>query len=132
MKAWIKDNVDLALLDAWNILHPAVDVGDGKDTFLSLAADLKSGKKILWVTAEEGVITSALITWVEGYSNHKRMVIGYAGGDLEDMRTIYPDIEDWAKSEECKAIEVYGRRGWSRVGREHGYDEIATISRKWL
>ena len=41
-------------------------------------------------------------------------------------------IEEWAVLNDCDDIQVFGRRGWLRPLKEHGFSERYTIAGKSL
>jgi len=121
------------LEDAWPLLGEAVDTySDGKYTKASLLEKLKNKTAVLWLTIVSGEPLAALITWADLYESERRLTIPFAGGDLDALKGLYPVIEAYAKEDNCSAIEVWGRKGWERVGKEYGYEYIHTVVRKRL
>ena len=131
---WVsKDFAQRGLNDAWDLLRDAVNkYSDGKYSKGSLLKKLTNQTAVLWLTVVNGTPVAALITWVDEYEDQRRMTVPFAGGDLDALKGLYPYIEEYAQSDGCDAIEVWGRKGWARVGKEYGYEYIHTVVRKWL
>lgn len=50
-----------------------------------------------------------------------------AGGDLATLNeTLRPQVEQWARENNCTHCMVEGRPGWRRAIRQHGYTEHLT------
>jgi hypothetical protein len=72
----------------------------------------------------------AVVTEIHRYPRRTGCNVIFGGGDLEELATLQPRIEAWAKAKGCDHITVVGRKGWVRA---LGQGEIvASISRKEL
>ena len=61
------------------------------------------------------------------------MVIFMAGDGMNEwFDDVMELLEQFARAHGCKFVEARGRRGWVRVGKERGYEEMLTICRKEL
>ena len=88
---------------------------------------LSSRNSFLW-PAEKCVIVGEFINWPIGLRDFNYWL---QGGDLEQLLTLHPGIEAWAKSKGRQRATGYGRKGWARV--MHGNWENGLTARvKWL
>ena len=44
-------------------------------------------------------------------------------GYLDEVLSLIPDLEDFAREHGCKAIRMQGRKGWARVLPSYGWKE---------
>ena len=109
---------------AWGLLAPAVE-RDGEHTKSSVLAALQRGERRLWVSMKSAFITE-IITYPTGLKVGNAWL---AGGDLNEILTWVPMLEDWCRARGAKYARVNGRRGWAR---KLGYKEIRSISVKEL
>jgi hypothetical protein len=73
--------------------------------------------------------SAGILEFVE-YPKYKSCRIWLAGGKMDELINIYPDIQKWAKSKGCKKIEIIGRKGWERVFKDH--KKVAVVLLKEL
>lgn len=88
-----------------------------------LDAELKAGRAQLWIGK-----SSVAVTQAAGESFH----LWAAAGDLQDILTMLPGAEAWARGRGCTIVTVDGRRGWSRALRPFGFREVEGELRKAL
>ena len=64
----------------------------------------------------------------------QRLVLRFwlAAGDLEDLRPLLPELEEWGRERGATLVEAHGRLGWSREAKANGYRLDAAIYRKEL
>ena len=62
------------------------------------------------------------------------LVVVAVGGYIHAVNDMMVYLEDFARAQGCATIEFTGRPGWGRFhrGRDHGYKDIAVVSRKDL
>jgi len=86
---------------------------------------------VIWVPGQKMSLATC-VTEIEiadsGWKTARVVLLG--GGRLEMWRHLMTDMEDWAKSESCDAIEIVGRPGWRRVFPE--YQHCETVIAKEL
>jgi hypothetical protein len=58
---------------------------------------------------------SALITEFINFPRLKALNVWLVGGDLDELRTVEPQLIEYAKQNQCIRISGGGRFGWSRV-----------------
>lgn len=85
---------------------------------------LDVGASLLWIVVENKQIVAAMTTEICGLldTDERVMVITSCGGTLiKHWDQILAQAEKYAKSEACQRVRVYGRPGWARFLRNHGY-----------
>lgn len=102
----------------------ALKYGKGETDLSHILNRLQSGVYQGW--EHDG---SYAVTRLVDFDNYRVCRVLYAGGKMEDEKPIREEIEDWAKSVGCRAVEIIGRPGWERVT---GYERYSVISRKEL
>ncbi len=103
-----------------HLLQPAVDCGFGGTTL----ADYRK-----WVLAEDMQLWVgdgyAGITEIINYPHSRAVRVLLAGGKLEALVEADSGLEKFAKLVGADAIEIIGRRGWTRALAHRGYREAA-------
>lgn len=74
----------------------------------------------------------AVITEIQTYPSDKVVQVWVAGGDLEEIVSMAPGLEAWARINGCTAVLIEGRQGWGRVMKDHGYEPFSYTARKAL
>ena len=67
--------------------------------------------------------SAGILEFVE-YPKYKSCRIWLAGGKMDELINIYPDIQKWSKSKGCKKIEIIGRKGWEKVFLDHKKEAV--------
>lgn len=93
---------------------------------------LKTNNKQLWMVEREGEVVLVVVTEVRDADAGPVCCIKIASGTAghEALREICDEIERWAGSIGCAALEIYGRKGWARV--LDGFKQIGVILEKDL
>lgn len=106
------------LLDLWRgcrgRLLAALQAGGGDEA--DLCAELSAGRAQLWIAGR-----SALATQCVSGPAGRELHIWLAGGDLEEILTLAPGVEAWARGQGCVRVTLEGRPGWTRALRPLGY-----------
>jgi hypothetical protein len=93
-------------------------------TVESLEHSFKDGTMVPWVVVKKGVITAFLAT--EAFQCPRRKVLIIRFGAAQDMAEcidlVLDRLEDHARDNGCKSIEISGRLGWSRALDRHGFE----------
>lgn len=112
-----------------HLVRPAieyVDSGFSEDDIRNrlIVADMQ-----LWVV---GDYQAACVTQIVVYPQHKVCLVVALGGDGMDewFGELMDQVEDWARQMGCRYVEEYGRKGWLRVGKKRGYEELYVVMRK--
>lgn len=90
-------------------IQDAVEYSHGTFTIESIFEDMAAGNLQLWPGPN-----SAIVTQVVYYPGMKVMHLFLAGGNLEELQELYNQVEEYAKSIECKAVTLTGRPGWAK------------------
>lgn len=110
---WRSDTVP----DKWPKVKGHIDRGLSSDyTLEQVYNDLTVADAQLW-TWETDDVHAALVTKIEEFPDGKRfcLLLSAGGCRVHDWKSQLPVVEDWAKSEGCVELRIYGRRGWLRV-----------------
>lgn len=76
---------------------------------------------------------SAAVTRLHDYDGKKVLRIWLAAGDMSELvNQMLPASEEWALSQGLDAIEVEGRKGWTRVLAPLGFKEVDGVLTKEL
>jgi hypothetical protein len=89
----------------------------------------------LWLLMACDVIEGIVITHIGFMQNGRKvMVIDIAEGEFSDYWAgkFLPFIEELADYNACDSVEFYGRPGWRKVAKSHGYDTPIVSYRKEL
>lgn len=96
--------------------HTLGDIADG----------IAQGRFILWPGTK-----SAVITEIIQYPQLKCLNYFLAGGNMEELKKMRPDIEMWAKHHGVTRVTLAGRKGWLRSFlKDEGYSEKWSVMAK--
>jgi hypothetical protein len=77
-----------------------------------------------------------VITQIKQYPQCRMLVLLYCAGETQHMHFVedemYQKLEDFAKAEKCSGIEFYGRPGWTKSARAHGYTSQSIVYEKFF
>jgi len=95
----------------WPLLERAILAYAPTHNLEHVRAKLDTGHSQLWTTPNSALVSEILI-WPTGM----REASGWlAGGDLDELLTMQPRFEAWARSKHCKRVGIQlGREGWER------------------
>lgn len=111
---------------AWQHSAPfLVDALDGSMAIGHVYEACKDGRARLWPLERSAVVTELL-----EYPNLLACRVWLAGGDLYEIRSYLPALDNYARSMGCERIEVDGRRGWQKV--LDGYELTRVVLTKEL
>ena len=74
------------------------------------------GRMQLWPTEKGCLVTEILV-----YPRKKVLHIFLAGGELGQLTDMHEHVIKWAKQQECSALTLSGRRGWSKALEKFGW-----------
>jgi hypothetical protein len=116
--------VDLVWPDAEPFLAPAIATAGGKLCAEDVHRRLQAGELLLWIVADDMVPIAAVTTRILGYPGRRALAMDWIGGAR--MREWLPlaqkTLVRYAKHNDCKHLEGYGRKGWSRWLRRFGWE----------
>ena len=126
------------ILAKWSIIsimiQEALDSGQGENTLVDHMKNLLDFRSHCWlIENNENEIQGVVLTEFLQYTRHKTLhVITLSGKVFESWVYLYPTIEQFAKDANCKAIEQWGRAGWSKVLPKliPGFEQAYVVMRK--
>jgi len=87
-------------------------------------AKLKAGEALLWVVWDQKTFAAAATTEICSMLGEGRLLVITAHGGQDKLWDKYlPELEKYAAAEGCDRVRLYGRHGWIRVLRDHGYTQ---------
>lgn len=118
-------------------IESALEFGNGERILTNVIEDLIAGSKQIWLGTVGTEFVATVVTQVIDYPSGKRTCeICYLGGEKGSgvMAALgeVKEIEDWAVANKCDDMQIFGRRGWLKALKEHGYSDRYTILGKSL
>lgn len=102
------------------LLQQALDKANGEYHIQDIRDRVLSGDLQLW--AGEGY---AAVTEVLNYPQRRVVLVHLAAGELAPVLEAEGELCKFAKVVGATGIELIGRKGWTKVLKEHGYRESA-------
>jgi hypothetical protein len=122
--------------DVWLDIKPLIDLTEDEDNdTVSVYNELISGHRHLWMVSQDEQVTAAMTTSFVIYPTSGKMcrVETLAGKDFSSKLLSYlPKIEEWAKLNDCVAMDIFGRKGFEKALKPYGYDFNCVLLRKRL
>jgi hypothetical protein len=113
-----------------HLIKPAM-VRSGEMIVFDVLSSLANRRFLLWLIWDETEIVGAVITELSDTITGRICTIVFMGGkDRKRWLHLLQELEDYARKEHCRAMRLYGRRGWKRVLRD--YRETRIIMEKVL
>ena len=106
----------------------AEGLGDSLLKIDDIEAALARGEAILWPGAKCAIVSE----FVSYPSGERASQVMSAGGDLDEIMSLVPGMEAFARLNGCAVSTVQGRKGWERVLKPAGYDFFSVTLRKIL
>lgn len=101
-------------MDDWTRLRPLIEkalpYNGGTHTIEDIEAGLAAGRFHFW-----GAEKSAVVTEFVEYPQLRALNVFLIGGELNEVRAMAPQIEQYAREHGCKRIQGAGRPGWERA-----------------
>ena len=114
-----------AAREEWERCRPwieaALKYSGGSHTIEDVRDAVEAGRALLLAGRQ-----SAMVCEVQTYPQLKSFHVWLAGGDLAEIRSSQPKLEDYARRLGCRRISIAGRRGWVRAIEDLGYREKFT------
>lgn len=81
--------------------------------FEDVERDVLSANAYLWLAIESGSVLAAAVTQVTQQKDHRLCTIVACGGqDWERWGALIEGLENYARAESCRRMEIAGRPGW--------------------
>lgn len=103
-------------------IQAAIGKSDGKYNLADIEAKVRDKTAQVYLTDK-----SAAVLWVESFPQFNALVVAFGGGDLGDIIAHVPAIQAYARRVGCEQIDVYGRPGWARELKKHGFRQTAVV-----
>jgi hypothetical protein len=120
--------------EIWPLVQPLLKAACYRtklNAFEDIEADILSGRSLLWLAWNGLTVESAAATVLINSEIGKVCIITVCGGsDMKKWLPLIDQIETYAKTEDCKRVRIYGRKGWLHV--LDGYEEKHIIMDKEL
>lgn len=114
---------------AKKMLSKAIPYSDGTFDIDAIYRLIKSSEMQLWFVIGAKVM-ACLATQIINYPKKKVCAISFlAGHDMHEWMHLLKDLEEWARSMQCDAIEGYGRKGFQKI---KGWKIVHSVMRKNL
>ena len=77
---------------------------------------VQSGDALVWIAWNGLVIKAAAVTQLSTIHGERFCTIVACGGQhRNEWLQLIAELERYAKAEDCKAMRIFGRRGWERL-----------------
>jgi len=116
-------------------LRQVLPHGQGESTLTDYLTKILTGYAQCWAVLEGGTIVGCGLTEFLNYSQHKTLhIIAFSGSNFEEQSKVFPTVEQFAKDNNCKSIEQWGRAGWAKVLPKYvpGFKQAYVVMRKDL
>ena len=113
----------------------AKDTGQGESSLLDYLKKILNYNAQCWVIVDDNKIVGAGLTEFINYAQHKTLhIILFSGDNFEQQSKMFPPVEQFARDNDCKAIEQWGRPGWAKVLPQYvpGFKQAYVVMRKDL
>lgn len=126
-------------LEYWPTFSPmlkeSLDHGVGESTLTDYMRKILSYDAQLWAFMDNDKLKGIGLTQFLNYATHRTLhIIACSGVDWKEWADQYYIVEQFAKENNCKAVEQWGRKGWAKVLPKYvpGFKEVYTVMRKDL
>lgn len=115
--------------NVWRYAAPhilrATDRSHDRYALYDIFKAVKMGQQQLWMVYEEDKDVAAFTTSITPYPGRKILTCQFCGGSkLEEWASEATDIlKNFAQDNDCTMIELYGRKGWVKELRKHGWED---------
>ena len=97
-------------------LRRAITTGQGESTLTDYLRECLTNKAQCWVVTKAETIVGVGLTEILQYSQHKTLhIIAFSGDNFDEQAQVFPTIVEYARYNQCKSIEQWGRKGWAKV-----------------
>ena len=114
------DEIDLYWETAAPLIKKALDRGSNY-TLEDIYEGLKASEMQLWMWGSE----AALVTTIQNRDGLRWCLFLALGGEkLDEWAEYLPLVEEWARSNGCDEMRIYGRAGWKKLGFDVVYTKL--------
>lgn len=90
-------------------LRKALAVAGDTYTFEDILAEIEQGQMQSFAEGDSWVVTQ-----IVDFPRKRYLEIVFAIGSLEELKAIYPRLEEFARVNLCDGMRAFGRQGWMR------------------
>lgn len=90
-------------------LQKALDFGGGAYTLEDVEQMISMGTAQMWPSGESVIVTEIVV-----YPRAKHLHLFLAGGNLDELDALLPEVLEWGRGQGCTEATLSGRRGWER------------------
>lgn len=102
-------------------IEAALEHSGGTHWFEDVVEGVRIGTMQLW-PAPKGCVVTEIIQ----HPRKKTVHIFLAGGEMDQILDMFKDVSAWAKAQGCTAMTQAGRKGWTRVLGQLGFETLCT------
>lgn len=118
LREYPSENIEAIWEHAKTFVERALDRGSIY-SLSEVLCGLIIGEMQLWTWADkkdETNIKAAMVTAIQEKDGKRWcLLLTVGGGNMEEWLHHLPDLEGWARLNDCHEMQIYGRIGWSRV-----------------
>ncbi len=125
----------LAWKDVEKYIIDGLKYADDKYTLDDIKQALNEHSMILWVVYNDvkARAIGCLLTETLQYPQLKCLSIFLLGSDdFDEMVTMLDELREYGRGIGCKTLEFYGRAGWEKRLKPHGFEKIHIVMRDIL
>lgn len=104
---------------------------NGQITTDDLAEQIMQRTRQCWVVADED-IRAVVLTQLDTDRTKTFRITHLAGVGLREWDHLFPQLEEWARSQGSTRLEALARRGYERVGERYGLKSTHVMLEKEL
>lgn len=104
-----------------DLFAKALKRGGNGHTPEEIAAECAAGKMQLWPGHD-----CLAVTQLYDLADRKVCHVLYVAGDGAELEEMEKSVAAWAKAQGCSSLMQNGRRGWCRVLKKRGWNEVVT------
>jgi hypothetical protein len=97
-------------------IQAALDKGGNSHEVDDIERMIREDQLQFWTAADACIVTEFVT-----YPNYRVLHVFLAGGNLERIQDMRPDVEAFGRKFDCKKLTISGRQGWIKVLAPHGY-----------
>lgn len=106
-------------------IKAALRYSGGTHSYEDVERGIIEGRMQLWPASK-----SCVVTEINQYPKKKVLHVFLAGGDLEEIKSMQPDVMEWGKSYGCTSMTMAGRKGWLGRIKDIGWKDQLVIMEK--
>lgn len=115
--------IDVLWPEVVRMMKPSVETSQGKFTIEDVRADILQGTLVLWVILRGTSPVAFYTTRIIEYPNRRAMAMDWLGGSgVSSWKDAALDeMEQHARTNNCRHLECYGRMAWGRILQRRGW-----------